>query len=88
MKNRLFPIIIGLCLVSLIGVAFLRTQSPKTEAPVEAESVQESVESTDMSQTKNTARLDGRDATPQASLPNIDNIDMDEYKAAPAFKRP
>ena len=88
MKNRLFPIIIGLCLVSLIGVAFLRTQSPKTEAPVEAESVQESVESTDMSQTKNTARLDGRDATPQASLPNIDNIDMDEYKAALRSKDP
>ncbi|RKU26370.1 hypothetical protein C6499_13470 [Candidatus Poribacteria bacterium] len=88
MKNRLFPIIIGLCLVSLIGVAFLRTQSPKTEAPVEAESVQESVESTDMSQTENTARLDGRDATPQASLPNIDNIDMDEYKAALRSKDP
>ena len=88
MKNRLFPIIIGLCLVSLIGVAFLRTQSPKTEAPVEAESVQESVESTDMSQTENTVRLDGRDATPQASLPNIDNIDMDEYKAALRSKDP
>ena len=89
MKNRLFPIIIGLCLVSLIGVAYLsRTPRLKTEAPVKTESVQESVESTDMSQTANTVRLDGRDATPQASLPNIDNIDMDEYKAALRSKDP
>ena len=39
MKNRLFPIIIGLCFISLIGVAFLRVPHPKTEAPVETESV-------------------------------------------------
>lgn len=39
MKNRLFPMIIGLCFVFLIGVAFLQTQSPKTEVPVEAESI-------------------------------------------------
>ena len=25
MKNRLFPIIIGLCFVSLVGLAFLRS---------------------------------------------------------------
>lgn len=82
MKNRLFPIIIGLCFVSLIGVAFLRTPRPKTEAPVKTESVQESVESTDMFQTENATASNKTDATPQASLPNIDNIDMDEYKAA------
>ena len=32
MKNRLFPIIIALCFVSLVGVAFLRTPSPKVES--------------------------------------------------------
>ena len=89
MKNRLFPIIIGLCLISLIGVAYLlRTPSPKTEVPVKTESVQESAESTDMSQTENAAHSDVTDATPQASLPNIDNIDMEEYKAALRSKDP
>ncbi|MCY4552041.1 MAG: hypothetical protein OXC79_00080 [Candidatus Poribacteria bacterium] len=39
MKNRLFPIILGLCFVSLIGVAFLRTPRPKSKALVETESV-------------------------------------------------
>ena len=88
MKNRLFPIIIGLCFVSLIGVAFLRTPNPQTEAPIKTESVQESAESTDMSQTEDAADSDSTDATPQASLPNIDNIDMDEYKAALRSKDP
>ena len=31
MKNRLFLIIIGLCFVSLVCVAFLRISRPKTE---------------------------------------------------------
>ena len=82
MKNRLFPIIIGLCFVSLIGVAFLRTPRPQTEEHVKIKSVQESVKSTDMSQTENTTASNGTEATPQASMPSIDNIDMDEYKAA------
>ena len=82
MKNRLFPIIIGLCFVSLVGLAFLWTPTPQTEAPIETESVQESVKPTDMSQTENATRSQGTDATPQASLPSIDDIDMDEYKAA------
>ena len=47
MKNRLFPIIIGLCFVSLVGLAFLRTPNPQTEAPIETESVQESVTPSD-----------------------------------------
>ena len=97
MKNRLFPIIIGLCFVSLIGVAFLRTPSPQTEAPIETESVQESVKSTsvqesvkstDMPQTENATASNGIDATPQASLPNIADIDMEAYKAALRSKDP
>ena len=39
MKNRLFPIIIGLCFVFLIAVAYLRLPNSQTEAPVETESV-------------------------------------------------
>jgi hypothetical protein len=83
-KNRLFPIIIGLCFVSLVGLAFLRSTRPPAETPIKTESVQESVKQTDMSPTEAVTPSDGTDATPQASLPlpNIDNIDMDEYKAA------
>ena len=44
MKNRLFPIIIGLCLVSLIGVAFLRILRPKSEAPVKPTEVSQDKE--------------------------------------------
>ena len=84
MKNRLFPIIIGLCFVSLVGLAFLRAPRPPAEAPIKTESVQESVKPIDMSPTEDVTPSDETDATPQASLPlpNIDNIDMDEYKAA------
>ena len=84
MKNRLFPIIIGLCFVSLVGLAFLRSTRPPAEAPIKTESVQESVKPTDMSPTEDVTPSDETDATPQASvpLPNINNIDMDEYKAA------
>ena len=88
MKNRLFPIILGLCFVFLIAMAYLRAPSPQTEAPVETESVQESVKPTDMSQTENTTPSYGTDATPQASLPNIADIDMEAYKAALRSKDP
>ena len=88
MKNRLFPIIIGLCFMSLIGVAFLRTPTSQTEAPIEMESVletelvQESVKPTNTSPTEDATPSHSTDATPRASLPSIDDIDMDEYKAA------
>ena len=82
MKNRLFPIIIGLCFVSLVGLAFLRSPRPQAEVPIKTESVQESVKPTDMSLTEDAIPSNKTDATPQASLPSIDDIDMDEYKAA------
>ncbi len=88
MKNRLFPIIIGLCFASLVGLAFLWTPTPQTEAPIETESVQESVTPSKVSQTENAPPSHGTDATPQASLPSIDDIDMDEYKAALRSKDP
>lgn len=88
MKNRLFPIIIGLCFVSLVGLAFLRSPRPQAEAPIETESVQENVKPTDMSSTEDATPSHGIDATPQASLPSIDGIDMDAYKAALRSKDP
>lgn len=82
MKNRLFPIIIGLCFVSLIGVAFLGTPNSQNEAPITVASVQKNVKPTGMSQPENVISSHEADATPQSSMLNIDNIDMDEYKAA------
>ena len=82
MKNRLFPIIIGLCFASLIGLAFLRSTRPQIEAPIKTEAVQESIKLTDMSPTKDVPPSDETDAPRQTSMPSIDDIDMDEYKAA------
>ena len=102
MKNRLFPIIIGLCLVSLIGVAFLHTQSPKTEAPVESESVQESIKPTEMPENNGATPLTETDAFSQAFGSDADaekleaelsetfgsDVDMDKLKAALHSKDP
>ena len=96
MKNRLFPIIIGLCLVSLIGVAFLRTQNSKTEAPVKTEAVQESVKSTEISQDKEANPLIETDALSETFGADVDvekleaelseafgsDVDMDKLKEA------
>ena len=82
MKNRLFPIIIGLCFASLIGLAFLRSTRPQIEAPIKTEAVQESIKLTDMSPTEDVPPSDETDAPRQTSMPSIDDIDMDEYKAA------
>lgn len=75
---------IGLRFVSLRDLGSLRVPWTQAEAPTKTESVQESVKPTDMSPTEDVTPSDGMDATPQASLPlpNINNIDMDEYKAA------
>ncbi|MDE0682973.1 MAG: hypothetical protein OXI63_08680 [Candidatus Poribacteria bacterium] len=98
MKNRLFPIIIGLCFVSLIGVAFLQTQSPKTEAPVEAESIKP----TEISENNGANPLTETDAFSQAFGPDVDvekleaelsetfgpDVDMDKLKEALRSKDP
>ena len=102
MKNRLFPIIIGLCFVSLIGVAYLRAPSPQTETPVETESVQESVKPTEMSQNKSANPLIDTDAFSQAFGSDADvdklketlsqtfgsDVDMDKLKEALRSKDP
>ena len=41
MKNRLFPIFMGVCFVLLLGVGFFLTSGPQTDTPVKMESVQE-----------------------------------------------
>ena len=72
MKNRLFPIIIGLCFVSLIGVSFLRTPRPKTEAPVENESVHETATPTQMSENNGADSLTETGALSQAFGSDVD----------------
>ena len=59
MKNRLFPISMSLCFVLLIAVVYLRAPNPQTEAPVETEPAQESVNPTNMFQTENATRSHG-----------------------------
>ena len=102
MKNRLFPIIIGLCFVSLIGVAFLHTPRPKTEAPIETESVQETAKPTEMSENNGADSLTETDAFSQAFGPDVDveklkaelsktfgsDVDMDKLKEALRSKDP
>lgn len=102
MKNRLFLIIIGLCFVSLIGVAFLRISRPKTDVPTKTESVQESVESTDMSENSGANPLTETDAFYREFGSDIDvekleaelsetfgsDVDMDKLKEALRSKDP
>lgn len=102
MKNRLFPIIIGLCFVSLIGVAFLRTQSTRTEAPVESESIQESIKPTKIPENNGANPLTKTDAFSQAFGSDADvekleaelsetfgsDVDMDKLKEALRSKDP
>ena len=88
MKNRLFPIGIGLCFVLLIGIGLLRSLTPRTEAPIEKESVQESAKPNELPQTENATRSDKTEATDPSSLPSMDDIDMEEYKAALRSKDP
>ncbi len=72
MKNRLFPIIIGLCLVSLVCVAFLHISRPKTEVTTKTESVQESIESADMSENSGANPLTETDAFSRAFGSDVD----------------
>ena len=102
MKNRLFPIIIALCFVSLIGVAFSRAPSRQTEAPIEMESVQESVKPTDMPENNGANPLTETDAFSQAFGSDADvdkleetlsqtfgsDVDMDKLKEALRSKDP
>ncbi len=96
MKNRLFPIIIALCFVSLVGVTFLRAPHPKNEATVKPEPVQESIESTDMPEDSGANPLTETDAFYRELGSDVDveklkaelsetfgsDVDMDELREA------
>ena len=102
MKNRLFMIIIGLCFVSLISVAFLRISRPKTEVTTKTEAVQESVESTDIPEDNGANPLTETDAFSRAFGSDVDvekleaelsetfgsDVDMDKLKEALHSKDP
>ena len=102
MRNRLFPIIIGLCFVSLVGLAFLRSPRPQAEAPIKTESVQESVKPIDMPENKDVNPLIETDAFSQAFGSDVDvekleaelsktfgsDVDMDKLKEALRSKDP
>ena len=102
MKNRLFLIIIGLCFISLIGVTFLHISGTQSEAPTKTESVQESVESTDMSEDSGANPLTETDAFSRAFGSDVDvekleaelsetfgsDVDTDKLKEALRSKDP
>lgn len=102
MKNRLFPIIIALCFVSLIGVAFLHIPRPQTEAPIKTESAQESIKPTQIPENNGANPLTETDAFSQVFGPDADvekleaelsetfgsDIDIDKLKEALRSKDP
>ena len=102
MKNRLFPIIIGLCFVSLIGLAFLRSLRPQAEAPIKTEAVQETAKPTNMPENNDVNPLIETDAFSQAFGADGDvekleaelsktfgsDVDMDKLKEALRSKDP
>ena len=102
MKNRLFPISIGLCFILLIGVVYLRAPSPDTEATPKTEPVQESVQSTEMPQNKGANPLIDTDALSETFGSDVDvekleaelsetfgaDVDMDKLKEALRSKDP
>ena len=102
MKNRLFPIIIGLCFVSLISIAFLNISRPKTEVTTKTESVQESVKSTDMPENNEANPVSETDESSQVFGSDVDvdkleaelsetfgsDVDMDKLKEALRSKDP
>ena len=102
MKNRLFPIIIGLCFVSLIGLAFLRSLRPQAETPIKTEAVQETAKPTNMPENNDVNPLIETDAFSQAFGADGDvekleaelsktfgsDVDMDKLKEALRSKDP
>lgn len=80
MKNRLFPIVMGICFVLIIVMAFLLTSGPQNETPIKTESVQEIVKPTEVSETEDVAIA--AETTPQTSgsEESIFRMDIDKAK--------
>ena len=80
MKNRLFPIVISICFVLIIGMAFLLASGPQDETPVKTDSVQESAKPAGVSETEDAA-IAAETTTPQASGSEKSIFGMDIEKA-------
>lgn len=78
MKNRLFPIVMGICFILIVGIAFLLSSGPQTEPAVKTESVQEIVKPDKVPESKD-AVIDA-ETTPQVNTAKVDSngvIDVD-----------
>ncbi|MDE0085275.1 MAG: hypothetical protein OXU23_06155 [Candidatus Poribacteria bacterium] len=81
MKNRLFPIGIGICLILIIGMAFLLASGPQDETPVKTDSVQEIAKPAGVSKTEDAA-IAAETTIPQTSgsEKSIFGMDIEEAK--------
>lgn len=80
MKNRLFPIGIGICLILIVGMAFLLASGPQNETPVKTDSVQESAKPAEVSETEDVV-IAADTTTPQTSGSEKTVFGMDIEKA-------
>ena len=80
MKNRLFPIGIGICLILIVGMAFLLASGPQDETPIKMESVQEIAKPSGASETEDAA-IAAETTTPQTSGSEKTVFGMDIEKA-------
>ena len=80
MKNRLFPIVMGICFILIVGVAFLLSSEPQTESVIKTESVQEITEPTEVSETEDVA-IAAETTPPQTSESEKSIFGMDIEKA-------
>ena len=80
MKNRLFPILMGICFVLIVGVAFLLSSEPQTKSVVNKESVQEIAKPTGAAETEDVA-IAAETTTPQTAELEKSIFGMDIEKA-------
>ncbi len=80
MKNRLFPIVMGIGFILIVGLAFLLASGPQNETPVKTDSVQESAKPAEVSETEDVA-IAAETTTPQASESEKTIFGMDIEKA-------
>ena len=79
MKNRLFPIVMGLGFILIVGMAFLLASGLQNETPVKTDSVQEITKPAGVSETEDVAIA--AETTPQTSGSEKTVFGMDIEKA-------